>query len=770
MIRKLFALTLFLLAIVSSSYSQAQERPKVGLVLSGGGAKGVAHIGIIKAMEEAGLYPDYITGTSMGSIIGGLYAIGYTADDIDSIARNMDWTKLLTNEIPLNQVAYEEKLYYGRYIMEFPFRNKKLGLPKGLIEGQALTIQMSNMTRPAHQIDDFNEFPIPFACIGANIVTGTGDVLDSGLLPEALRASMAIPTFFTPMEIDSILYVDGGLIRNFPVQEVIDMGADIIIGVSVSGGLEPKEKMNSMISVLSQAAFVASVHDTERQMKLVDIMIEPDLLGYSTASFSDTDKIIELGNKAGEAYLPVFKKLADSLLQFGPMHPAKRPVNPPTYKFSRIEITGNVRVPDELIIGKLRVEPDKEFTISELEDRIALLYGTLYFEKIVYVINPITSTLTIKVIESPRASLKMAVHYDTENKAGVNANFTMRNILFPSSRFIVEYDLAQNPIASLSYFKYLGKKQNVAIILDGDWVETILPSYWDEVTESKDETVVSGLLKASYLQGGLVFQGTYASNQTIKAGAHFFNNKIKPSVLDSIILSTVIGPEAVAFKKLNNKALNLFVFYGINTLDKQFFPKMGISLGVRLNYIVDRTVAFQFDSNDLGELTGDFNPDEIWKADFYVKYYHPLNPKLSLYTGLNILVSNGTDNLEDMAHTTFIGGYRPVALHAQHYTGAADKRFNNLNYFYLNLGIQWELISNMFLNITAEYIDSEYPMKWIYSNAVRNDFGAYKRRMGFSGMISYRSIIGPISIGVAKDQYFSGVNGFFSLGYYINRQ
>ena len=182
----------------------------------------------------------------MGSIIGGLYAIGYTAHDIDSIARNMDWSRLLTNEIPLNQVAFEEKVYYGRYIMEFPFRNKKLGLPKGLIEGQALTLQMSNMTRPAHQVNDFNEFPIPFACIGANIVTGTGDVLNSGLLPEALRASMAIPTFFTPMEIDSILYVDGGLIRNFPVQEVIDMGADVVIGVSVSAGLEPKEKINSI--------------------------------------------------------------------------------------------------------------------------------------------------------------------------------------------------------------------------------------------------------------------------------------------------------------------------------------------------------------------------------------------------------------------------------------------------------------------------------------------------------------------------------------------
>ena len=191
-------LILLFLLVFSLFQASAQERPKIGLVLSGGGAKGTAHIGVLKEMERAGLYPDYITGTSMGSIVGGLYSIGYSADEIDSIASSMNWSQLLSNTLPLDQIAYEEKPFYDRYLIEFPIRNKKLTLPKGLIEGQALTLQMSNMTRPAHQYHDFNEFPIPFACIGANIETGKADVLNSGLLPEALRASMAIPTFFTP--------------------------------------------------------------------------------------------------------------------------------------------------------------------------------------------------------------------------------------------------------------------------------------------------------------------------------------------------------------------------------------------------------------------------------------------------------------------------------------------------------------------------------------------------------------------------------------------
>ena len=766
LVKQLFIISL--VCVVHLALAQ-NERPKVGLVLSGGGAKGMAHIGVLKAMEQAGLYPDYITGTSMGSIVGGLYAIGYTADDIDSIARSMDWSRLLSNEIPLNQVAFEEKIYYGRYIMEFPFRNKKLGLPQGLIEGQALTLQLSNMTRPAHHISNFNEFPIPFACVGANIETGRSQVLDSGLLPEALRASMAIPTFFTPMEIDSNLYVDGGLIRNFPVQEVIDMGADIVIGVFVSSGLESKENLTSMISVLSQAAFIMSAHDQEEQIKLVDVLISPDLDGYSTGSFNATGPLITRGEKAGEEYYAVFKKIADSLSAIAPLHRVQKPVNPPMYKFRNIEIEGNELVPEELIKGKLRIEPDREFTIAELEARITLLYGTLYFEKIVYSINPVTSTLTIKVLESPRGSLKMAVHYDNENKAGILANLTFRNVLLPSSRFIVEYDLAQNPIASLSYLKYMGKRQNLAVKLDADWVETDIPSYWEEVEEGTDKSVVSGLIRGNYFQTGLSFQSTYTSNQSIRVGAHYFTNKMKPLVLDSIVLGIADTTVAMAFEKLHNEALDLSVSYGLNTLNKPFFSSSGLLVDVKLDYIMNRSNSYEFQSNELGKIANNTKPVELWKGQVKIKWLYPIFPKLSLVTGMRMVLTSGTGSLGDLAHNTFIGGFRPKVTLSQTYPGASSKRFDNLNFFYLNLGLQWEIISKLYFNVAADYIDSEYPMKLLYNDVHTSDFGAYKRRLGFFGMLSYNSLIGPVSVGVGKDQYLNDVNVFFSLGYYINR-
>lgn len=523
------------------------ERPKVGLVLSGGGAKGMAHIGVIKAMEEAGLYPDYITGTSMGSIIGALYAIGYSADEIKEIALGIKWENVLTNDIPLDKVAIEEKAFYGRYFIELPIQNKQIGLPQGLIEGQELTMFLNKITRPAHGITNFHDLPIPFECVAADIEKGESVVLRSGSLPLAMRASMSIPTFFTPTLIDSTLFVDGGLIRNFPVQEALDMGADIIIGVFVSSDLDKKEDLTSMVAVLSQSAFIMSAHDTNEQIKLIDIYIEPDLKGYSTGSFWDGAAIIEQGEKAGQEFLPVFKHLADSLNKFGPVRIPKKLIVNYDYVFNTIHIEGNTKVPNEFILGKLRIEENDTINIDELESRINLLYGTLYFTKIGYSINRDDKSLTIRVKEAPPGSIKIAAHYDSDNKAGININLTSRNFLFHSSRFIMEYDLAQNPKFDINYFKYLGKHQNVALVLNTTWLKYEIPSYWNENGEEKNNSKsgLNSILNDNSINSSIRLQGTYRSNVTFGIRGDFINHSITPLVLDSVN----IGGVKLAFQK-----------------------------------------------------------------------------------------------------------------------------------------------------------------------------------------------------------------------------
>ncbi len=744
------------------------ERPKLGLVLSGGGAKGMAHIGVIKAMEEAGLYPDYITGTSMGSIIGALYAIGYSADEIKEISLAIKWENVLTNDIPLDKVAFEEKSFYGRYFIELPIQGGKIGLPQGLIEGQELTMLLNKITRPAHGITDFHKFPIPFECLAANIETGESVVLKSGSLPLAMRASMSIPTFFTPTTIDSTLYVDGGLLRNFPVQEALDMGADIIIGVFVSSDLDKKEDLNSMVAILSQSAFIFSAHDSNKQTKLVDIYIEPDLKGYSTASFWDGEAIISQGEKSGEEFYPVFKRLADSLNQFGPVRVPKKLHVKDAYIFNTISIEGNEKVKDELILGKLRIAPGQPIEISELEKRINLLYGTLYFTKVIYKIDDENNHLTIIVKEAARGSLKVAAHYDSDNKAGININLTSRNFVLPSSRLILEYDLAQNPRFDLNYFKYVGKKQNIAVVLNGAWLNFEMPSYWSENGDEANnaKSGLNSIFKNNGLNASLSVQGTYRSNITIGAKVEYFHNSITTLVSDSVS----IGGSNFVLDKLTESDFGSQFYIRSNTLNKPFFPSKGLKLDLTASLFFNRQGFFELSKKNIDEPMGiDFTPENLVISSFKLFSAVPITQKLSLLYRLSLTISNGDDNIENLNYRTFIGGERPIGWSVFSYQATPSKRFDMLNFAAASVGFQWELKKNIYFTGAVDYLESEYPMKWIDSNMFTENIGAFPRRMGFSGKISYNSMIGPVTLGIGKDQYLKGVHGFFGFGYYLKQ-
>lgn len=758
---------LFIIAISNLLAQSVVERPKLGLVLSGGGAKGMAHIGVIKAMEDAGLYPDYITGTSMGSIIGALYAIGYSADEIKEIYLGIKWETILTNDIPLDKVAFEEKAFYGRYFIELPIQDKKIDLPQGLIEGQELTMFLNKVTRSVHGISDFHDLPIPFECVATDIEKGEAVVLRYGSLPLAMRASMSIPTFFTPTLIDSTLFVDGGLLRNFPVQEVIDMGADIVIGVFVSNKLEKKEDLTSMVAVLAQSTFVFSAHDSNQQKKLVDIYIEPDLTKFSSGSFWSGPEIIKQGEKAGREYLEVFKHLADSLNKFGPVRIPKKLHVSNEYVFESILIEGNTKVPDELILGKLRIAEKEPIDIDELEKRINLLYGTLYFSKIFYKIDVANKQLVIRVKEAPPGSIKVAAHYDNDNKAGININLTSRNFLFPSSRFIMEYNLAQNPKFDLNYFKYLGKQQNMAMVFNTTWLSYELPGYWDENGEEKNNSKsgLASILKDNSLNSSFSFQGTYRSNVTFGIKFEYINHSITPLILDSIN----VGGELVTFQKFTTNDWGAQIYLKSNTFNKPYFPTKGIILDIGVNYIFDRNGYSNFKSNTLGDFKSNLAPDELIMTSLRLKSAIPIFEKLTFLYEIALTVSNGTDGLEDFPYNTFIGGSRPFGWSVYTYEATPTKRFEVLNYSAINLALQWGLRKNIYLTAKIDYLESEYPMKWISSSILTENIGSYPRRLGFSGKLSYNSLIGPIEIGIGKDQYLNGVHGFFGFGYYIKQ-
>lgn len=297
----LSVILLFFGAIPSTQANSQIPRKKVGLVLSGGGAKGMAHIGALKVIEKAGIPIDYVVGTSMGSIIGGLYSIGYTPEQMDSLVRKQDWQFLLSDRTPRKEKNLSEREADEKYIISVPF--SKIAIKEvtgGLIKGQNIANLFSELTLGYHDSISFNRLPIPFACVSENIVNGEEYVFHEGILAQAMRASMAIPGVFTPVRMDDMVLIDGGVINNYPVDIARQMGADIIIGVDVQSELKPADELDGAGAILGQLVDLMGQETYLKNLSETNVHIKVDVKGFSAASFSQTaiDSLINRGEKA----------------------------------------------------------------------------------------------------------------------------------------------------------------------------------------------------------------------------------------------------------------------------------------------------------------------------------------------------------------------------------------------------------------------------------------------------------------------------------------
>lgn len=297
---KITRFILFLLLICHAVLMTA--RPKVGVVLSGGGAKGMAHIGALKVIEEAGIPVDIIVGTSMGSIIGGLYSIGYTTEQLDSIVMSQDWSVLLSDKAYRKSLDLQAKEQSSRYILSLPFFEKPQDLISGgVIKGRNIGRMLWQLTEGYHDSLDFRKFPIPFACVSQDLVTGKEIVFESGVLPIAIRSSMSIPGVFAPISMNEQVLIDGGLVNNYPVDVARRMGADIIIGVDVQDPMKTaKELQGSILAQLSQLIDLQSKDRWQENIDNSDVYIKVNVKGYNTASFTTVaiDSLIDRGEQA----------------------------------------------------------------------------------------------------------------------------------------------------------------------------------------------------------------------------------------------------------------------------------------------------------------------------------------------------------------------------------------------------------------------------------------------------------------------------------------
>ncbi len=742
------SLFIFLFSISALTVS-SQDIPKIGLVLSGGGAKGMAHIGVLKVLEEVGIIPDYITGTSMGAVVGGLYACGYSAAQLEEIALSADWAVLLANKTLLSNIAIENKEYYGRYQLNLPIDGFSVGLPKGLIEGQELSAFFTRITTPVHEINDFDDLPIPFRCIGADIATGDPIVIKHGFLATAMRASMAIPSIFTPVEIDGRLLVDGGLVHNFPVQDVIDMGADIVIGVSVGDSLLTADELTSMVEILAQATFIASYKETQRQITFTDYYIHPVVKPYTTASFTAGDSLIIRGEQAARLQYDALKSLADSLKQLRTFVPAKTPQIDSSFKVIDIRVRGNKDFSDQLIIGKLDIELDSFITQAELTTRISAIFGMLNFDRVTYEIlhTQQGNTLIVEVKETSPGRAAFNLHYDTENGVGLLANFTFRNILFDNTRLILEGDIAETPYVHGDYLIYAGENQNLALSIGAEYFSDEIPSF--DFGGNK-EIIYRSNLTHFYLN----IQSTKHQNRTY--GLRFFSdlNKLKPIVIDS---------SEKFFDKLVYTNFGLKPYFNLNTFNKKSLPTRGkrISVSGTVNLYMNGNFTPSF-----GDIP-DIDPDYILLSlDAQYEQYFSVHPRITLFTAHTIRLTNLKNGKSNISDYYFSGGFKPNFINTGEFWGANKYEFQLTSFYKGVFGVRYELLSNVYLTGALNYLETEYPMDLFGGDWFDLAQAAGKdRRLGWFLNATLDTILGPISFGIAQDFNQKKLHAYLTLGY-----
>lgn len=434
--------------------AQQKERPKVGVVLSGGGAKGYAHIGALKVIEEAGIKIDYIGGTSIGAIVGGLYASGYSADELEKIMYSLDLSSMILNEKSRSDLPFFDKSYREKYILELPFDNFKLSFPNALSTGQGTSEALTYLFRHVHDVNDFNRLPIPFVCVATKLSNGESIVFNSGYLPQVVLASGAYPTLLEPVHINGEMYIDGGVKNNYPVQEVIDLGADIIIGVDLQEGLLKAEEINSATKVIEQIISYNIAEKSYEQSELVNLSIKPDLKGYSVTSFNDKDSIITKGYRAAKEKFEELKEIAK---QQGGGKVEKKSIETSEFLLvTDLEIRGLNAYNRSYIKGKIGIKPPQLSTYNEISKGIQALYSTGNFNKVFYRIvenNDGHKKLIISVREKPtKQSVKFGLHYDDLFKTGLLLNFTAKHLLVDNSIFSADLILGDFPRYELNYY------------------------------------------------------------------------------------------------------------------------------------------------------------------------------------------------------------------------------------------------------------------------------------------------------------------------------
>ncbi len=726
-LKALLPFFLWLFFFFPQSWAQKTGRPKIGLTLSGGAAKGLAHIGILKAIDSAGLKIDYITGTSMGSIIGGMYAAGYSADSIEKLSHTIDWDLLLSNQSSLSSMVMEEKSEYGRYDVELPWENNKFRLPSGVLESQELWLKLAELFAPVASNKDFSTFNIPFKCVATDIGTGEAVVMSKGEIVSAVRASIAIPSLFTSIDYDGRKLVDGGIVRNFPVRDVKEMGADIVIGSNVAAGLSPGNKVVNAFQVLFQVAFFREAEDRKVEVPLCNIYVPIPLENYTMGSFGQANEIMEAGLEEGRRLYPVLIKLRDSLdAIYGPEPFVKnRLPKANAGVISSISVNGLDQTTTGFFLNTMNISMNKAYLPRQLSKMVRRAYGTRYYSRIVYSLSEQkdgTRKVLFDVTENPLTFAKLGLHYNEFSGISLIANVTSRNLFVKNSKSLVSVNVGANMQLRGEHLQYIGRSKSFSLIL-----RTELERF-DINTFNRFEQ--DGVYRQHYFNfnGRLQFSGN--RHYSVGVGTRFEWVRAQPSISSNIQF------------RGSNSFSTAFAYFHYNSLDRNIFPKDGLRLNAEGQMVFDQHPDIRFSAG--GQSYHYFDS----AATVYPDYFRTL-VTLDNFTSLSrraVLMIHAQSGInfryrEGMLNEFVIGGLNELFRNQVMFAGLKEGNLYASEVATFQLGLRYELFNNTYLIGRGNALVSNFINKPVY-------FKNPELLTGYALSFAYNFALGPLELSV----------------------
>lgn len=369
--------------------AEKPRRPKIGVVFGGGGAKGAAHIGVLKVLEEQKIPVDYIAGTSMGAIVGALYASGLSAAELEKVITSIDWKDVFSGNPNRRDIDYRRKREDYEHLtgLSVGIRDGKVVTPKGLIQDQKVNVLFEMLMLHMSDIDDFDKLPIPYRAVAADLETGEMIVLKRGRLADAARASMSVPGAFPPIELNGRLMIDGGIVRNLPIDIVREMGAEIIICIDVGKPMPTRKDLGGSISILNQMVGIMMQKNVNEQIKTLgpkDVYINPTLGKLDSADFDKAAEISSLGEKAAREKIESLKRysVSDSEYAAFTAHHHREVLKEVKINSVKIEMTGETNIPSVVVESRLSIKPGDTVDIEKLKHEAEIFYGTGDFERV----------------------------------------------------------------------------------------------------------------------------------------------------------------------------------------------------------------------------------------------------------------------------------------------------------------------------------------------------------------------------------------------------